>query len=68
MYKRPQIEGHEAHDAGGLRFEVVAPYEEHHVTYDGKVCVLARPARDGRSARARSTNNPHEACTDRPAS
>ena len=43
MFKRPQIDGHEAHDAGGLRFEVVAPYEEHHVTYDGKVCVLANP-------------------------
>ena len=43
MFKRPQIEGHDAHDAGGLRFEVVAPYEEHHVTYDGKVCVLASP-------------------------
>jgi hypothetical protein len=36
-YKRPKIDGHEAHDAGGLRFEVVAPYEEHRVTYDGKV-------------------------------
>ena len=30
-------------------FEVVAPYEEHRVTYDGKVCVLAQPARDGGS-------------------
>ena len=66
MFKRPHIDGHDAHDAGGLRFEVVAPYEEHHVTYDGKVCVLAQPARDGRSRSARSTNNPHEPCTDRP--
>ena len=43
MFKRPHIDGHHAHDAGGLRFEVVAPYEEHHVTYDGMVCLLANP-------------------------
>src|SRR5260370_20297412 len=43
MFKRPPIEGHDAHDAGGLRFEVVAPYEEHHVSYDGEVSLLANP-------------------------
>ena len=58
-YKRPQIEGHEAHDAGGLRFEVVEPYEEHRdhlrrqglrartATRDGRPqdCVQRQPAR-----------------------
>ena len=48
MFKRPPIDGHDAHDAGGLRFEVVAPYEEHRVTYDGKVCLLTEPTGDGR--------------------
>jgi hypothetical protein len=62
MFKRPRIDGHHAHDAGGLRFEVVAPYEEHRVTYDGAVCVLANPRAmaDPGSAFA---NNPHEPCT-----
>ena len=41
LFGRPHIDGHEAHDAAGLRFEVVEPYREHHVTYSGDVCVLA---------------------------
>ena len=47
-YKRPKIDGHEAHDAGGLRFEVIAPYAgaPHHLRRQG---VRARAAaRDGR--------------------
>ena len=62
MFQRPEITGHAAHDAGGLRFEVVAPYEEHRVTYDGRVCVLAEPramADPGTAFRA----NPHEPCS-----
>ena len=61
-YKRPKISGHEAHDAGGLRFEVVEPYERHHVTYDGKVCVLAQP-RDMADPKSAFLDNPHEACS-----
>ncbi len=61
MFKRPRIEGHEAHDAGGLRFEVVAPYEEHHVTYDGTVCVLVNP-REMADPKAAFADNPHEPC------
>ncbi len=61
MFKRPAIEGHEAHDAGGLRFEVLAPYEEHRVTYDGKVCVLARPC-DMADPKVAYAANPHEPC------
>jgi hypothetical protein len=62
MFKRPRIEGHHAHDAGGLRFEVVEPFVAHRVTYDGKVCVLAEPRQmaDPRNAFA---SNPHERCT-----
>lgn len=61
MFKRPRIEGHEAHAAGGLQFEVVAPYEEHRVTYDGEVCVLAHP-RDMADPGSAFANNPHEPC------
>src|SRR6185312_3819560 len=43
MFKRPRITSSEAHDAGGLRFEVLEPYVAHRVTYRDKVCVLERP-------------------------
>jgi hypothetical protein len=61
MFHRPVIDGHRAHDAGGLRFEVLAPYQEHRVTYDGAVCVLARP-RDMADPKAAYASNPHEPC------
>ena len=73
IYKRPQIEGHTAHDAGGLRFDVVEPFVEHRVTYDGKVLLLAEP-RDMADPRAAFADNPRVPCTidlthraDRPA-
>ncbi len=62
MFKRPHIEGHVAHDAGGLKFDVVAPYEEHHVTYDGDVCVLVNP-REMADPGTAFKSNPHEECT-----
>jgi hypothetical protein len=42
-FKRPEIDGHTAHDAGGLRFEVVEPFVEHRVTYEGRVLLLDEP-------------------------
>ena len=62
IYKRPEIDGHTAHDAGGLRFEVVEPFVEHHVTYDGKVLLLAEP-RDMADPRAAFADNPRVPCT-----
>ncbi|HVX18222.1 MAG TPA: hypothetical protein VHA73_09330 [Acidimicrobiales bacterium] len=62
MYGRPKITGHTAHDAGGLRFEVVEPYAEHHISYDGPVVVLDRP-RDMEEPRDAFTQNPRVACT-----
>jgi hypothetical protein len=62
MFKRPKISSNDAHDAGGLKFEVLKPYEEHRVTYDGKVCVLAHP-REMAEPREAFTNNPHVECT-----
>ena len=52
MFGRPHIEGHTAHDAGGLKFEVVKPYEEHRISFDGKVALLDDPKvmEDPRSA------------------
>lgn len=62
MFKRPKIEGHDAHDAGGLRFEVIKPYEEHRVTYDGKVCLLTQP-REMAEPKDAFQNNPHVPCS-----
>ena len=62
MFGRPRIQGHEAHDAGGLRFEVIEPYVEHHIRYDGKIVLLERP-RDMEDPRAAFTENPKVDCT-----
>lgn len=43
MFDRPRIAGNEAFDAGGMRFEVVAPFEELKVGYRGKAIVLDDP-------------------------
>jgi len=62
MFGRPRIDGHTAHDAAGLRFEVLTPYEAHRVTYDGKVCVLARP-RAMADPKTAFAENPHVAAS-----
>lgn len=61
MFKRPRITSNEAHDAGGLTFEVVEPYERHRVSYRGKVCVLER-AREMVDPKSAFQNNPHVEC------
>jgi hypothetical protein len=43
MFDRPRIEGNAALDAGGARFEVVTPFEELRVSYDGKAVILDDP-------------------------
>ena len=62
MFKRPKIETNAEHNAGGLRFEVLKPYEEHRITFDGKVCVLTNP-REMSEPREAFTQNPHVPCT-----
>lgn len=61
MYDRPAIDGNAAHDAGGLRFEVVTPHDEHRVTYDRKALLLDEPTvmEDPRRA---FTENPTVPC------
>jgi hypothetical protein len=43
MANRPAITSNAEMNAGGMRFEILAPFERHRVTYDGKVCMLERP-------------------------
>ena len=62
QFKRPKITSNDEHNAGGLRFEVLKPYEEHHITYEGKVCVLKEP-REMAEPREAFTNNPHVECS-----
>jgi len=59
MWKKPEIYDNRAHDAGGLRFEVVEPWKEHRVTYRGSACTLANPL-DMADPSAAFRNNPIE--------
>jgi hypothetical protein len=43
MWKRPEIASNDAFDAGGLRFEVLAPAERLRTVYEGSVAELADP-------------------------
>ena len=43
MFARPEIEGNDAFDAGGLRFEVREPFASLAVAYDGPLALLADP-------------------------
>lgn len=53
---RPKIRDNDAFDAGGMRFEVVEPFKELVVSYEGKVCVLADPTQMVDPANAFKTN------------
>jgi hypothetical protein len=44
MFGRPKIETNDVMDAGGLRIDVIEPFEQLTVTYEGKVCLLDDPA------------------------
>jgi hypothetical protein len=43
MFDRPAIDGNDAFDAGGMRFDVVTPFEELTVAYEGKAILLDDP-------------------------
>jgi len=43
MFGRPKISGNAEMNAGGLKIEVVEPFRKLRLTYDGKVCLMARP-------------------------
>ncbi len=61
MFKRPRITTNDAHDAGGLRFEVLEPYSRHRISYEGRVCVLDQP-RQMADPKVAFQNNPHLDC------
>ncbi|MEA3020077.1 MAG: hypothetical protein QOI47_1601 [Actinomycetota bacterium] len=58
MYKRPEISDNDAFDAGGMRFDVVTPFEELKVGYSGKVVLLDDPLQMANPKKA-FTENPH---------
>ena len=43
MFNRPKISGNDAFDAGGMKFEVLKPFKELAVTYEGKAVYLRNP-------------------------
>jgi len=61
MYKRPEISHNDAFDAGGIRFDVIEPFERLDVSYTGKVVLLDEPLQmaDPKSA---FTDNPYAEC------
>ena len=63
IFKRPEIEGHTAHDAGGLRFEVVEPFVEHRVTLRRQGAAARRAARRWSTRARRSPTTRRVPCT-----
>jgi hypothetical protein len=58
-FKRPEIADNSAFAAGGMRFEVVAPFKHLRVSYDGQAVYLAQPL-DLEDPRRAFTGNPHQ--------
>ncbi len=56
MYGRPKIEDNRKMNAGGLRFEVVEPFEKLRVVYEGKTCHLERPLEMANPSKAFKSN------------
>ncbi|MBI2711159.1 MAG: hypothetical protein HYX34_15930 [Actinobacteria bacterium] len=62
MFGRPAISGNDAFDAGGLRIDVVEPFEHLTIGYDGRVLVLDDPLAMSDPRRA-FAEHPTERCT-----
>ena len=61
MYKRPEIEHNDAFSAGGIRFDVLEPFQRLDVSYSGKVVVLDDPLQMA-DPKAAFTQNPYAEC------
>ena len=61
MYSRPKIANNDAFDAGGMKFEVLRPFEELCVSYEGKVVLLDNPLAMADPKKA-FTENPYSEC------
>jgi len=59
MYGRPKIADNKRFDAGGMRFDIRTPMQEHHISYEGNVCLMARPL-DLMDPKQAFTSNPHK--------
>jgi hypothetical protein len=61
MFRRPRVTSNDAFDAAGMRFEVVEPFVELRVSYEGTAVMLddALQMADPRQA---FTSNPHAPC------
>ena len=59
MFKRPEITHNERFDAAGASFEVITPFEELRVAYEGKVVLLDEPL-DMADPRQAFTDNPYD--------
>jgi hypothetical protein len=57
MFARPEITDNDAFDAGGMRFEVIEPFEELRVSYRGKGALLDEPLQMA-NPRTAFTENP----------
>ena len=62
MFQRPKIADNDAFNAGGVRFEVIRPFEELEVSYDGKAVLLDDPLAMADPKRA-FTENPYAECS-----
>jgi hypothetical protein len=61
MFKRPEISSNDGFDAGGMRIDVVEPFERLTVSYDGRLCLLDNPFEMADPRRA-FKDNPMVAC------
>lgn len=59
MFKRPEIAGNDALDAGGLTWTMVTPFEELRIDYAGRVVLLDEPEQMA-DPKAAFTTNPFE--------
>src|SRR5262249_35297591 len=43
MFRRPEGQNNDAHDAGGVKVQVIRNFAHHRGTYQGNLCVLKNP-------------------------
>ena len=61
MFGRPRVADNDAFDAAGMRFEVVTPFAELRIGYEGPVVLLDDPL-EMADPRQAFTSNPHTEC------
>jgi hypothetical protein len=64
MFQRPEIASNDGFDAGGCAFEVIEPFEELAVRYEGKLVLLDEPEQMADPRKAFKNNPMVECCVD----